>query len=105
MPSASALPRPAGRKARVVRDARGRRVYELRAKPDSADMDSLNITEKQAFMDGRKLVAIVSDAASTGGWGVGGRVRRVGGGCRGIGVGSRTWAHGGEVEGRRCSGA
>lgn len=55
-----------GRKARVVRDERGRGVYQLRAKPDSNEMDSLNIKEKQAFMDGRKLVAIVSDAASTG---------------------------------------
>ncbi|KAL4431062.1 hypothetical protein ABPG75_006318 [Micractinium tetrahymenae] len=55
-----------GRKARVVRDDRGRGVYQLRAKPDSNEMDSLNIKEKQAFMDGRKLVAIVSDAASTG---------------------------------------
>ncbi|GAB4817714.1 hypothetical protein N2152v2_004760 [Parachlorella kessleri] len=55
-----------GRKARVARDARGRPAYELRAKPDSSDMDSLNIKEKQAFMEGKKLVAIVSDAASTG---------------------------------------
>ena len=40
-----------GRKARVVRDARGRGVYALRAKPDSSEMDSLNIKEKQQFMD------------------------------------------------------
>lgn len=31
-----------GRKGRVVKDARGRMVYELRAKPDSNEMDSLN---------------------------------------------------------------
>lgn len=31
-----------GRRGRVVRDRVGRTHYELRAKPDSADMDSLN---------------------------------------------------------------
>ncbi len=31
-----------GRKGRVVKDGRGRMVYELRAKPDSNEMDSLN---------------------------------------------------------------
>ena len=55
-----------GRKARVVRDHRHRPVYELRAKPDSSEMDSLNIKEKEAFLAGKKLVAIISDAASTG---------------------------------------
>lgn len=37
-----------GRKGRVVRDGRGHGVYELRAKPDSADMDSLNVREAGA---------------------------------------------------------
>ncbi|GIL61313.1 hypothetical protein Vafri_15702 [Volvox africanus] len=63
-----------GRKGRVVRVAssgsqpgsRPRLVYELRAKPDSCEMDSLNIAEKDAFLRGSKLVAIISDAASTG---------------------------------------
>jgi hypothetical protein len=40
-----------GRKARVVRNGRGRLAYTLRAKPDSSEMDSLNIKEKQQFMD------------------------------------------------------
>jgi C-terminal domain on Strawberry notch homologue/P-loop containing NTP hydrolase pore-1/UBA/TS-N domain len=56
-----------GRKARIVRAPNTNRpVYEARAKPDSNEMDSLNIKEKDAFMSGKKLVAIVSDAASTG---------------------------------------
>ncbi|KAL4533952.1 hypothetical protein Ndes2526B_g07167 [Nannochloris sp. 'desiccata'] len=56
-----------GRKARIVRAANNNRpVYEARASPDSSEMDSLNIKEKDAFMSGRKLIAIVSDAASTG---------------------------------------
>jgi hypothetical protein len=56
-----------GRKARCVRDAKsGRITYALRASPLSAEMDGLNIQEKDAFMKGTKLVAIISDAASTG---------------------------------------
>jgi hypothetical protein len=56
-----------GRKARIVRAANNNRpVYEARAKPDSSEMDSLNIKEKDAFMAGKKFIAIVSDAASTG---------------------------------------
>ncbi|KAK9814268.1 hypothetical protein WJX72_003136 [[Myrmecia] bisecta] len=55
-----------GRKGRIVRDSRGHGVYQLRAKPDSTEMDSLNVMETGAFMRGEKVVAIVSDAASTG---------------------------------------
>lgn len=43
-----------GRKARVVRNAGGRGAYQLRARPDSSEMDSLNIREKQAFMEVRR---------------------------------------------------
>ena len=55
-----------GRKARIVRDARGIPTYECRAKPDSDEMESLNIKEKDLFMGGMKNIAIISDAASTG---------------------------------------
>lgn len=34
-----------GRKGRVVRDNKGHGMYELRAKPDSSEMDSLNVRE------------------------------------------------------------
>ena len=55
-----------GRKARIVRGRDGRTVYQVRAQPDSSHMDSLNIAEKSAFMTGKKLVAVLSAAASTG---------------------------------------
>lgn len=34
-----------GRKGHIVRNAQGRGVYSLRAKPDSQEMDSLNVNE------------------------------------------------------------
>ena len=52
-----------GRKKRIVRNAKGKLVYESRSK-DTAD--SVNIKERKAFQSGQKLVAIISDAASTG---------------------------------------
>ena len=56
-----------GRKGRMVRTADGRRfVYESRAKPESCEMENLNVGERNAFMSGGKYVAIISDAASTG---------------------------------------
>lgn len=48
-----------GRKARMVRTADGRRfVYESRARPESNELDQLNVQERNAFMDGKKLVAM-----------------------------------------------
>jgi hypothetical protein len=49
-----------GRRGGVARDADGAARYVQRAGGD------VNVQERKAFMDGRKLVAILSDAASTG---------------------------------------
>ncbi|OQS04488.1 hypothetical protein THRCLA_03282 [Thraustotheca clavata] len=51
-----------GRRIHVVKGKSG--LYEI--KPRSDHLEKLNIEERQNFVDGRKLVAIISDAASTG---------------------------------------
>ncbi|KDO34242.1 hypothetical protein SPRG_19078 [Saprolegnia parasitica CBS 223.65] len=51
-----------GRRLHVVRNARG----NFETKPRGVHLDKVNMAERQAFMDGTKLVAIISDAASTG---------------------------------------
>ena len=38
-----------GRRGRVVRDSRGHGTFQLRAKPDSSEMDSLNVKEAGAL--------------------------------------------------------
>ena len=58
-----------GRKTTLVRGAGadGRmRVTQRRRGADGVAQAMVNMAEKQAFMDGRKLVAVISDAASTG---------------------------------------
>ena len=48
-----------GRRGRVGADSRGRGFYELRAKPDSTEMDSLNVSET-----GQSLASLPVNIAS-----------------------------------------
>ncbi|KAG9350636.1 hypothetical protein JZ751_024525 [Albula glossodonta] len=54
-----------GRKGRVVRRPDGSVRYESRAE-QGLTIDHVNIKEKERFMSGEKLVAIISEAASSG---------------------------------------
>ncbi|CAK1590016.1 unnamed protein product [Parnassius mnemosyne] len=54
-----------GRKGRVVQTEDGQILYESRSEVD-VPLETLNLTEKQRFMDGEKDVAIISEAASSG---------------------------------------
>lgn len=54
-----------GRKGRVVQSEDGTIQYESRSEVD-VPLETLNLTEKQRFMDGEKTVAIISEAASSG---------------------------------------
>lgn len=54
-----------GRKGRVVQNDDGSIQYESRSEND-VPLETLNLTEKQRFMDGHKKVAIISEAASSG---------------------------------------
>lgn len=54
-----------GRKGRVVQNEDGSIQYESRSEQD-VPLETLNLTEKQRFMNGEKDVAIISEAASSG---------------------------------------
>ena len=54
-----------GRKLRAS-SINGNDIYEERAVAGQTTINDVNLAEKQAFMDGDKLVAIISDAASSG---------------------------------------
>ena len=54
-----------GRKGRMVQDHLGVVEYELRAEID-VPTEKLNLVEKDRFMSGEKLIAIISEAASSG---------------------------------------
>ncbi|CAD7698075.1 unnamed protein product [Ostreobium quekettii] len=59
-----------GRKCRLVRNKDGQRkgkvTYQSRGMESGESLENVNVAEQQAFMNGRKLVAIISDAASAG---------------------------------------
>ena len=55
-----------GRRTRTVRSSHGLLSHEVRGKGDLDDLQSLNVSECQKFMEGKKLISIISDAASTG---------------------------------------
>jgi len=54
-----------GRKGRIVQHANGQIGYESRSESD-VPLEMLNISERERFMHGEKLVAIISEAASSG---------------------------------------
>lgn len=54
-----------GRKGRVVQNDDGSIQYESRSEQD-VPLETLNLTEKERFMNGEKDVAIISEAASSG---------------------------------------
>nr|XP_033812612.1 protein strawberry notch homolog 2 isoform X2 [Geotrypetes seraphini] len=54
-----------GRKGRVVRRADGTITFESRAE-QCLSIDNVNLKEKERFMNGDKLVAIISEASSSG---------------------------------------
>jgi hypothetical protein len=56
-----------GRKGRVVaREGTGEVEYELRTADTDITLELMNMAEKEKFMRGEKLVAIISEAASSG---------------------------------------
>ena len=54
-----------GRSARVVKNWKGDYIYQKRTE-NGVSMDEQNVFEREEFQAGRKLVAIISDAASSG---------------------------------------
>lgn len=54
-----------GRKGRVVQNENGQVQYESRSEID-VPLETLNVREKERFMNGEKDVAIISEAASSG---------------------------------------
>src|SRR5581483_4667061 len=55
-----------GRTRRLIRDQRTGRIEYRKRVPEGVAMDRANIYEMEQFQSGRKRIAIISDAASTG---------------------------------------
>jgi hypothetical protein len=55
-----------GRKGRLEKDSKGRVHYRLRSESNNISLEKQNMYEKEAFMNGQKRVAILSEAASSG---------------------------------------
>ncbi|CAF0804799.1 unnamed protein product, partial [Didymodactylos carnosus] len=54
-----------GRKGRIIQNNDGRVSYETRSESD-VPLELLNVVERERFMRGEKLIAIISEAASSG---------------------------------------
>ncbi len=55
-----------GRSRRLIRDQRTGRVEYKKRAPEGVAMDRVNVYEMEQFQQGKKRIAIISDAASTG---------------------------------------
>lgn len=56
-----------GRRGRVItKESTGKIQYELRNADSDTPVELMNLEEKEKFMNGEKLVAIISEAASSG---------------------------------------
>jgi hypothetical protein len=55
-----------GRQGLMVKDAAGKVRFVKRNEAAGVSIKALNLHERNAFMDGKKMVAIISEAASTG---------------------------------------
>lgn len=55
-----------GRKGRIVTRADGEIEYELRSAGADVPLELMNMDEKDKFMKGEKLCAVISEAASSG---------------------------------------
>jgi hypothetical protein len=55
-----------GRKGHMVKDAAGKVRFVKRNEAANVSVKALNVHERNAFMDAKKMIAIISEAASTG---------------------------------------